>query len=265
MIGGAMLTYPLLFKSAGLLTSTLVTLISGFISYRTCRINVIHSSPQDNDIEDTLCRHLGDKWKQFYMALSGYYFVVLNIIYIQLIVDQAYGMLYFGLVSTGHEKIIADKSVPALVFDRFSLQYLSLVLFFPLTALVFVKDLRTIMKLGEFGIGSVFIYLAFLAYMLLSKLTSLDYSLIKWWSFDIGSLAGTCALSFTIHTGVNAMIRLHRSPEKNEKVLLVSYACGALFYLFIGVVGSLIILDKGEKCKITLVNCFLDSWEVLLV
>ncbi len=44
MIGGAMLTFPILFRSAGLATSAIVLLLSGYISFKTCRIYIFHMS-----------------------------------------------------------------------------------------------------------------------------------------------------------------------------------------------------------------------------
>jgi amino acid permease len=62
MIGGAMLTFPVLFRNSGLLTSIIVLFVSGFISYKTCRIYVIHLSEGDEDVEVTIRRILGKKW-----------------------------------------------------------------------------------------------------------------------------------------------------------------------------------------------------------
>lgn len=44
VVGGAMLTMPILFRTAGMVTSSVVLIISGLISYATCRIYVIHMS-----------------------------------------------------------------------------------------------------------------------------------------------------------------------------------------------------------------------------
>ena len=62
MIGGAMLTFPVLFKEAGIITGIIVLIISAIISYKTCRIYVMHLAPGDNDVEDTIKRIMGAKW-----------------------------------------------------------------------------------------------------------------------------------------------------------------------------------------------------------
>lgn len=62
MVGGAMLTMPILFRSAGMVTSSIVLIISGFISFATCRIYVVHMSEEDKDVEWTIRRILGGRW-----------------------------------------------------------------------------------------------------------------------------------------------------------------------------------------------------------
>lgn len=44
MIGGTMLTLPILFRESGLATGIVILLISGIISYKTCSLYVIHMS-----------------------------------------------------------------------------------------------------------------------------------------------------------------------------------------------------------------------------
>ena len=42
MLGGAMLSFPILFKKTGLISSTIVLFLSGLISFVTCRVYVLH-------------------------------------------------------------------------------------------------------------------------------------------------------------------------------------------------------------------------------
>jgi amino acid permease len=62
MVGGAMLTFPILYRSAGVVTSSIMLLLSGLISFVTCRIYVLHMSDSDRDVEWTIRRILGRKW-----------------------------------------------------------------------------------------------------------------------------------------------------------------------------------------------------------
>lgn len=62
------------------------------------------------------------------------------------------------------EEHIADKDVEHLVFDKFSKQYLSLIMFIPLLGMSFIKNLNFLIKIASYGIISVFIYFGFLIY-----------------------------------------------------------------------------------------------------
>jgi len=44
MIGGTMLTLPILFRDAGIVIGVFVLMISGWISYKTCSLYVSHMS-----------------------------------------------------------------------------------------------------------------------------------------------------------------------------------------------------------------------------
>ncbi len=44
MLGGAMLSFPILFKDTGLISSSIVLILSAIISYATCRIYVLHAA-----------------------------------------------------------------------------------------------------------------------------------------------------------------------------------------------------------------------------
>ena len=50
MMGGAMLTFPILFRTTGLISSTVVLIISGIISYMSCRVYVVHVRDDENSI-----------------------------------------------------------------------------------------------------------------------------------------------------------------------------------------------------------------------
>jgi sodium-coupled neutral amino acid transporter 9 len=187
MIGGAMLTFPVLFQKAGIFTGILVLIVSSIISYKTCRIYVMHLSSKDNDVEDTIKRILGLKWERFFRLITGFYLVLLNIIYLILIVDQIYNIIFFIMLKSDAIDSIAPKDVDHLVFDKFSKQYLSMIMFLPLLALTFMKDLSIVIKLASYGVGSVFIYFAFLIYQFFkSVIDGVDYSQITWVSGNIG-------------------------------------------------------------------------------
>jgi amino acid permease len=97
MVGGAMLTMPILFKTSGILTGSIVLVVSGLISFLTCRIYVIHMADEDKDVEWTIRRLLGVAWEKRFRLITGFYLILLCIIYIDLIVDQLYSIFFFFL------------------------------------------------------------------------------------------------------------------------------------------------------------------------
>lgn len=69
----------------------------------------MHLANNDNDVEDTIKRIMGAKWERFFRLITGFYLVLLNIIYIVLIVDQVYNIIYFIMSKAGAKDSIADK------------------------------------------------------------------------------------------------------------------------------------------------------------
>jgi amino acid permease len=110
MVGGAMLTFPIQFRNAGLITSVIVLAISALISYKTCRIYAIHLSKKDTDVDDTIKRIMGSKWLKWFRYITGFYLVLLNMIYIDLIVDQLYDVIFYIFNHTGHKEWVAPKN-----------------------------------------------------------------------------------------------------------------------------------------------------------
>lgn len=59
------------------------------------------------------------------------------------------------------------------------------------------------------GVVSVFVYFIFIGYAFVDNISqgNVDVSTMKLVSWDIGNLAGTAALAFTIHTVVAPIMR----------------------------------------------------------
>lgn len=47
---------------------------------------------------------------------------------------------------------------------------------------------------------------------------------------DVGNLAGTCALAFTVHTMVITFVKSNKDQRKNERDLGFSYILGFMLY-----------------------------------
>lgn len=124
-----------------------------------------------------------------------------------MIVDQLYSVIYFFFDTNGHADSIAPKD--SFMFDKFSTQWLSLILLLPLLALIFIKKLNILVKLSEYGSYSAMIYFIFVIVKFITALANnqIDLDKITLVSGDIGNLAGTCALAFTIHTMVITFVK----------------------------------------------------------
>lgn len=59
MMGGALLILPILFNQGGIILSTFVLILLGYICYKTCYLYVTHNREDEKEIEDTILRILG--------------------------------------------------------------------------------------------------------------------------------------------------------------------------------------------------------------
>lgn len=220
-------------------------------------------SNEDKDVEWTIRRLLGSKWEKRFRFFTGFYLILLCVIYIDLIVDQLYSVIFFFFDANGHADSIAPKD--DFVFDKFSTQWLSLIMLAPLLALTFIKKLNIMVKLSEYGSYSALIYFIFVVVKFIIVLVNnqIDLDKITFISGDIGNLAGTCALAFTIHTIVITFVKSNKDQTKNERDVGLSYLLGFALYELIGLFGGFAV--SGLECKETLVNCYLQEWTVLIV
>lgn len=147
----------------------------------------------------------------------------------------------------------------------FSTQYLTLILFFPLLALISIKNLNVMVKLSEYGSYSALLYFLFVVYKFVVAVANGEIKMdsIPVVTWDVGNLAGTCALAFTIHTMVITFVKANKDQSKNERDLGFSYMLAFLLYELIGVFGGFAV--SSIDCKETLVNCYLSEWTVLIV
>lgn len=116
-------------------------------------------------------------------------------------------------------------------------------------AMVFIKNLNLMVKLSGYGAYSAVLYFLFVVYKFIDTAASgqIDTDKIKWVSTDIGNLAGTCALAFTIHTMVVTFVKPNKHQENNVRDVCFAYILGFLLYEFIGVLGAFAISEK--ECK----------------
>lgn len=208
------------------------------ISRKTCDIYIRHLADDEPDIQDSVRRIMKGRWYEFFCLITGVYLIMLNVLYIVLINDQLYNIIKFALAMGGRKDVLADKNV--FTFSQFGEQWLAVITFLPLLATLFIKNLSLLVKLTAIGVISVFVYFIFVGYAFVDNLIqgAVDVSTMKMFSWDIGNLAGTAALAFTIHTVVAPIMRTNEKQEHNSRDLAISYIMGTLTYAFIGICGA---------------------------
>ena len=119
----------------------------------------MHAKESEKTVEEVIRRILGVKGEKFYRLITGIYIIMVSIIYLDLLVDQLYSIIYeiFGFV--GSQDSVAPKD--KLIFNKFSQQWLCLILFAPLFAIVSVKNINFLVKLCEYGSFSIFVYMGY--------------------------------------------------------------------------------------------------------
>lgn len=86
---------------------------------------------------------------------------------------------------------------------------------------------------------------------------------IDWFSLDLGALAGTSSLSFSVHAFVVPIIKQNKYHEKNLRDLGFTYILGFTTYQSVAFLGAIAI--AGFDCKNTFIDCYLSDWTVLPV
>ena len=80
----------------------------------------------------------------------------------ELMEDRIYGIIYYFPSLAGNTDWIAPKNADTLVLDKFSKQYLSLIMIIPLYLFASIKNLSFIIKIAALGSISFMLYLIFI-------------------------------------------------------------------------------------------------------
>lgn len=145
MIGGLTLVLPILATETGTILTALVLLLTGFFSFYSCYLCIIHLGNQ-TDYDKTIFHHFGESMpvKVFYDLL-----VFINLLFIQL--------LYFNLIVKQWEGLITSTIAIPLANAAVLLILAVLLKYFHLGA-----------KLMGYGIVSIISYCIFLVWLVVS-------------------------------------------------------------------------------------------------
>ena len=95
MIGGSILVFPLMFLESGLIVSTIVLMITGYISFQTCKLYLSHTKEDESDLQYSVKRILGPKWFKFFIGISVFYIFICSISYYMIICEMLYKITEF--------------------------------------------------------------------------------------------------------------------------------------------------------------------------
>lgn len=251
MVGSAIVVFPLIFFTSGLMTSLIVLLFVGAISCKTCLLEIVHFKMTEMDFPDAIKRILGKKWFWAYSLCSVLLLFVTGIIYFSLICNMLYPFLKYILDSAGTSIAPMD----TIEFGKFSYQYTGIIMIGICFLLFSLKDLKIILKMGQYGIISIIIFFFYVIVRGFMNVPNVTSDNLKIFTSDVANLCGVFALSFFIHNIIIPIMKNNREEKKNQRDVVLGYVLTAFFYGLIGIFGSLSIAGveiNGKKANTVL-------------
>lgn len=247
MVGSSIVVFPLIFSSSGLLTSLLVLIFMGVITCKTCLLEIVHFKTREIDFPDVINRIMGRKWSISYCICSSLLLFITGTIYFMLICNMLYMILNYilnenGIILPGKDEIL---------FDRFSYQYVGIIMIVFCFILLNMKDLSIILKLGQYGIISIFLFIIYIMTKGVENISAGNVNLdnIKILTPDFATLCGVFSLSFMCHNVIIPVIRNNHDESKNQRDIILGYIMTATIYTFIGLFGCFAIAGLNPENK----------------
>jgi hypothetical protein len=85
-------------------------------------------------------------------------------------VDQLYSIIFFVAELSGNSDSIAEKDT--MVFNKFSEQYLTLLLCLPVYLLISINNISLLIKLSKYAVATLLIYLFFIIYQFIKAVAN---------------------------------------------------------------------------------------------
>lgn len=263
MVGSSIIVFPLVFSSSGILTSLIVLVFMAVITCKTCLLEIAHFKILEADYPDVIERVLGKKWWMGYSICSVLLLFIAGVIYFMLICNMFYMVVSFILNHAGVE--YSAKS--DMDFTKFSYQYSGIIMIVFCFALFSLKDLSVIMKICQYGIISIILFIVYIIYKGVSNISHGNVTLdsVKLFTPDFATLCGVFSLSFMCHNVLIPVIRNNHDETKNKRDIVLGYVMTGSIYGLIGVFGCIAIagLDTGKTKYQTVLEYFSD--EILTV
>ena len=259
MVGSSIVVFPLIFSTSGVITSLLVLAFMGIITCKTCLLQIVHFKVLELDFPDVVKRVMGKKWSFAYCFCSSLLLFITGVIYFMLICNMLYMVIGFFMRRNGMEVASKDD----LVFDRFSYQYTGIIMIFFCYIMFYLKDLTVILKIGQYGIISIFTFIIYIITKGSENMSNgnITSDNIKILTPDFATLCGVFSLSFMCHNVIIPVIRNNHDESKNQRDIVLGYIMTGSIYLIIGIFGCFAIagLNPENKRYDTVLEYFSDD------
>jgi len=241
--GPNLILLPLLFMTTGLLTSTIIAILFGLVNYKTCYLTVMHVKPDEPEYLLAIQRILGRKWMLFYLTIVVVNLLLVCVIFYVSLVDTLFAGINGMLGNT-----LPDTSL--YVFDKFSIQWLSIIMAVVIIVCISLRDISKIVKLSSYGEVGIVCACTFLIYIGIKAIINQDVSI----TFDpqsLGShlsifsthglfgLIGFFGAAYTIHFLAVPILKTGNDASKKSRNLSSSYILTGLIYIVAGIFGAL--------------------------
>ena len=253
MVGSGIVAFPWTFQESGFLLGLIISIVSLFISYRTC-ILMIRVAGNDKEYFDTLYKYWG-KWAYYLGFISTMLIMVAAVTayFINLSTMLYYIALALADWMTGHDYT----PVNSADFSTFSLAYMAILLFVMEAIITSKKDLSIFIRLMSFGSAFIIALIVFIVAFGFYGMATTTYKLagptdvippytedskeryLKLFNTDFSPLAGNLGIGYFLHTVSLPIVRNNAVPKNNERDLLFGYLLVGFTYMSVGVMGSI--------------------------
>ncbi|CAD8199009.1 unnamed protein product [Paramecium pentaurelia] len=237
MVGTSTLVFPVLFCQSGIGLGIIIAIIIGLISCRTTQLLIVHNKSEEMDLPDTLQRVLGTKWKTIFNISNVILLWASGIIYMILICNQLYPLIQIICDNIGIESApLTDITLSKLSYQWIGIGYTLFIL-----PMFFQKKLGIILQLLPYGIISVFSFIIFTIYEGIYMLVTDHQGVVdnlKWFSWDVSTMAGTFALALLIQSMVVPIMKNNMIQQNNNRDIAIGFAWTWFVYCMAGTFGA---------------------------
>ena len=236
MVGSSIVIFPNLFQNSGIITSLIILLLIGSISCKTCLLEIRHFKLNEVDFTDAILRILGKRWFFFFNFISILLLFVSGIIYFLLIAKMGYSFLTFIFIKADLD--YAEQS--DMNFSKFSYQYFGFIAITISFMLFALKDLKVLLKLGQYGIYSIIIFSFYVIIQGILNISIGDFQLkdVNLLTADFATVCGVFSSAFFLHNLMVPIIKNNLEEKNNKRDIILSYIMGGSFYAIIGLFGA---------------------------